>query len=250
MVSAGKSGGGLMTKSHRTGGHGHEPAVPCRNIAAMVGQLVYQLVIEQARDGVVRVEDLKRVLALVSQGSGQLDRQYKAQQETCTGSLRANRRHVSSRSNAFQRLMVRPFETLLTSDPPGYPRAVLGNYFEVLAAAFGDKLTEYDRHCKAIFQALLVSHGNNLDWDVFFTDPRAIQVLAHALKRLMRFLDSPAGQWAWVQSMTRPNPSGARPTDAQADAVRQALESTVLGLGLGVPAAASAPQAQPSMAAQ
>ena len=131
--------------------------------------------------------------------------------------------------------MVRPFETLLNGEPPPYPRPLLGNYFEVLEAAFAEKYAEYDRHSRALLQALLVSHGHNLHWDGFYAEPRVAQILAHALKRLLRFLETPPGQRAWLTAMSRPAASGLRPSAEQVDSVRETLTHTLRGLEMMAP---------------
>lgn len=127
--------------------------------------------------------------------------------------------------------MVRPFETLLEGEPPPFPRAFLRHYFEVIDAAFGAKLGHYEQRAREIFQEMLVVHGNELAWEVFFNDSRSHAVLAHALRRLTHYLDSPVGQWAWLTCMGRVNVDGARPTSEQADLVLKALMETAAGLG-------------------
>ncbi|ARJ64406.1 hypothetical protein WV31_01200 [Magnetospirillum sp. ME-1] len=209
----------------------------CYGAAAVVSGVLERLLRETARDGLVRVEDAVKILKLVGRGTYELDVAFDSLEKSCWQRFQPGRGKASSRDNPFRRLMVRPFETLLTGEPPAYPRSFLNNYFEVLEAACGDKYAEYDRHSRAILQSLLVVHGHNLVWDTFYAESRAAQVLAHALRRLLRFLDTPPGQWIWVQAMSKPSPTGARPSAEQTDRIRETLQHTLRGFDLGQPAA-------------
>lgn len=207
----------------------------CYDVADVVSGVLERLLRETARDGMVRVEDAVKILKLVSRGTYELDVAFTAQEKTCRQRFHPTRGKASSRDNPFRRLMVRPFETLLSGEPPAYPRAFLANYFEVIEAACGDKYPEYDRHSRAILQALLVQHGHNLVWDTFYAENRTMQVLGHALRRLLRFVETPTGQWVWVQAMSKPAPTGARPSAEQTDRIREVLQHTLRGFDLAAP---------------
>ncbi|MBC7907977.1 MAG: hypothetical protein H7Y60_14700, partial [Rhodospirillaceae bacterium] len=138
--------------------------------------------------------------------------------------------NVGARSNPFQRLIVRPFETLLTGDPPGFPRPLLANYFEFIEHAMGQERDAFERDCRAIIQALLVVHGNNLTWDHFYGDTRTLKALHAALKRITHVLSTPEGQKSWHTMLTRPVGDTPAPTIAQTNQLRQALLETHRGL--------------------
>ncbi|WP_152427072.1 hypothetical protein [Paramagnetospirillum caucaseum] len=201
----------------------------CYGAVSVVSGVLERLLRETSRDGLVRVEDALKILKLVGRGTYELDVAFDGLEKACRLKFQPGRGKASSRDNPFRRLMVRPFETLLSGEPPSYPRAFLTNYFEVVEAACGDKYTEYDRHSRAILQNLLVAHGHNLVWDTFYAETRTTQVLAHALRRLLRFLETPPGQWVWVQAMSKPSPTGARPSAEQADRIRETLAYTLRG---------------------
>lgn len=235
------SSGGSRRVSTDPGGAGAlcgDEGRGCYAAAGVVSGVLERLLRETARDGMVRVEDAIKILKLVGRGTYELDVAFDSLEKACRQKFQPTRGKASSRDNPFRRLMVRPFETLLSGEPPAYPRAFLSNYFEVLEAACGDKYAEYDRHSRAILQSLLVVHGHNLVWDTFYAENRAAQVLAHALRRLLRFLDTPPGQWVWVQAMSKPSPTGARPSAEQTDRIRETLQHTLRGFDLGQPATA------------
>lgn len=203
----------------------------CYQAGVVLCELIDALVSERARDGVVELVEVQRVLKRLQGGTSQLDRAFEAQENRCRRNL-WKRGDACCRENPFRRLMVRPFETLLAGDPIVFPRAFLPNYFAVIEAAFGDKLAEYERQCKAVFQTLMVRHGNALNWSDYYADGRTWRILEHALKRLMNFLDTPAGQWVWVQSMSQPTAENLTATSAQTDSVRAILAATWQGMPL------------------
>lgn len=202
----------------------------CFDVLGLMSDVVLRLAEERACDGVLRVEDLRRILEMTRGAGSPLLRAFEAQETRCRRSFRPATRHATSRNDVFRRLMVRPFETLLEGDAPAFPRCFLANYFELVEAAFGDKLNHYDQRAREVFQDMLVSHGNDLAWEVFFADARARAILGHGLSRLMRYIESPAGQWAWLTCMNRQNVDGARPTTEQADSVLAALRATARAL--------------------
>lgn len=199
---------------------------PCFQILEMMAQVVTTLAEERATDGMVSLEELRRIMEMARDAGSPLIRAFEIQENRCRKQFRPSVRHATSRNDVFHRLMVRPFETLLEGDPPSFPRAYLPNYFEVVEAAFGDKLTQYQQKTREIFQDMLVRRGNDLAWDVFFNDSRVHIVLTRALSRLMVYVESPAGQWAWLTCMGRHNADGGKPTSDQAEMVLGALRTT------------------------
>lgn len=204
---------------------------PCFEVIALFADVVGVLAEERAKDGMLALDEVKRILEMVRGGLSPLDRALETQEQRCRKAFRPSVRHATSRNDVFRRLMVRPFETLLEGDPPIFPRCFLPNYFEIVEAAFGNKLGHYEQRSREIFQDMLVSHGNDLAWEVFFADPRVRAVMSHGLTRLMTYTESPAGQWAWLNAMSRTNVDGAKPTSEQADLIKTTLATTCKALG-------------------
>lgn len=207
----------------------------CLDVLGLFSELVSTLAAERAKDGVIALDEVNRILALVRGAGSPLSRAMDAQESKCRKSFKPAVRHANSRNDVFRRLLVRPFETLLEGEPPAFPRCFLANYFEVAEAALGEAIKQYDQRSREIFQEMLVRHGNDLAWDVFFADPRAHAILSRVLSKLLRYLATPVGQWAWLNCMGRVNADGASPSSAQADMVLAALRSTASGLGLALP---------------
>lgn len=214
-----------------TGETGPVTERPCFQVLDLMAQVVTALAEERARDGMLHVDDLKRIMEMARGAGSPLVRAFEIQETRCRRQFRPAVRHATSRNDVFRRVMVRPFETLLEGEPPAFPRCFLVHYFEVVEAAFGDKLAQYDQRSREIFQEMLVTHGNDLAWDVFFNDARVRAVLTRALSRLMTYVESPAGQWAWLTCMGRQNVDGAKPTSDQAEMILSALRSTWAAMG-------------------
>ncbi len=199
-------------------------------MAMIVSDVILTLARERARNGVVSLHDLERVAALIRSGSMVLDAAFTHQEESCRKFHQLPKGNVGARSNPFHRLMVRPFEQLLTGDGAVLPRGYLPNYFEFLGHALEKRLEAFERHCRTIIQALMVVHGNNLTWDQFYADPRTIKALQGALKLLRAYLEGPEGQRVWHGCMMRPVGDLPQPAVGQVTHIRQVLLETARGL--------------------
>ena len=206
-------------------------AFACSSITKIIGEVIEALLIERSKDGVISTEDARMVVHSVTVNAGILKPAFSAQELKCKKFF-CGRTEDSGRENHFQRLMTRPIETLLVGDSPRYPRNFLTNYLSFVEAALGDKFKQYDSVTKEVFQALAVAHGQSLVWEMFFKDEKVQRILARALATIIASMETPAGQWAWTASMTeKVSKTGlVPPTSAQADAVRNALQTTLRGI--------------------
>jgi hypothetical protein len=220
---------------HHGGAHGHHhppahPAgSPCTQVAAIVAATIRQLLIERAETGFIRVEDVLAVTEHVEKGHGGLAMVLAERGAACL-KQHAHGTEIAQRRDPFHRLMVRPIETMLTGEQPDFPRAMLGNYFRLIDAASGDLLNKYTELCRAVLQSLLVQHGHQLNWEQFYADSRVRHILAHALRHMMAFLGTPAGQWLWGEMMEHPDSKGHTLPKEQTDRIRRALQDTWRGL--------------------
>ncbi|MBC7952226.1 MAG: hypothetical protein H7Z12_10480 [Rhodospirillaceae bacterium] len=205
----------------------------CHSISNSVLNIVMALLREHAVDGKLNLTDVERILTLIGRGTVSLDEAYRLQEERCRKDHSRPKGNVGARSNPFQRLVVRPFESLLAGASPAFPRPLLANYFEFIEHAMGNEREAFERDCRAIIQALLVVHGNNLTWDHFYSDARTLKALHGALKRITHVLSTPEGQKAWHSLLTRPVDTTPAPTIAQTNQLRQALLETHRGLSVG-----------------
>ncbi|MBF0374603.1 MAG: hypothetical protein HQL39_14465, partial [Alphaproteobacteria bacterium] len=139
------------------------------------------LLSERAVNGMVSLTEVQRIVALLERGTVSLDDAFRRHETLCRAEFGRPKGNVGARSNPFQRLSVRPFEHLLMGDGAVFDRAHLPNYFDYVDVALGDRKPEFDSQSKAIIQALLVIHGNNLTWELFYADPRTLAVLGRAL---------------------------------------------------------------------
>jgi hypothetical protein len=213
----------MVTKTCQT-------ATRCHEVAAIVTKVVMALVRERAVDGQVSLEDIERVVQLLNRGTIALDETFRHHQELCRHDHTRPKGNIGARSNPFQRLMVRPFEHLLSGEHTVLQRAYLPHYFEFLEHALGERFEAFERHSRAIIQALLVVHGNNLTWDNFYADQRTIKTLHGALKVLAHYLGSAEGQRVWHGCMVRPAGDLPAPTIPQINQIRHALLETAHGL--------------------
>lgn len=201
----------------------------CHAISAIVITVLRALLHERAAGGQVSVDDIDRILDLIGRGTLVLDNAFELQEEKCRKVHSKPKGNVGARSNPFQRLIVRPFEHLLMGED-SFPRPYLTNYFEFVEHALAANKESFERDSRAIIQALLVVHGNNLTWDHFYSDARTLRVLHAALKDLTHFLATPQGTKAWGHLMLRPCGDLPAPAIPQINRLRDALLETHRGL--------------------
>ena len=200
----------------------------CHAISSVVLDVVQALLRERSVNGKVDLADVERLIALVRRGPMSLDHSYAMQENRCRANHAKPKGNVGARSNPFQRLMVRPLEPLLGEI---LPRPALGNYFAFLERALGPAARdELERDCRALIQALLVVHGNNLTWDHFYGDLRCVLILRRALSILAGVLKQPQGPAMWRAHLRRPLADGSALNPAQIDLVLETLLQTHQGL--------------------
>lgn len=174
----------------------------CHAISGVVLDVVQTMLRELSVDGKVDLAAAERLIGLIRRGPMTLDSAFAAQEEKCRTQHFKPKGNVGARSNPFQRLMVRPLEPLLGDV---LPRPLLPHYFQFVDAALGPAARdELDRDCRALIQALLVVHGNNLTWDHFYGDARSIKILRRALSIIASVLGQPHGPTMWRKHLGRP----------------------------------------------
>ncbi|HSV28663.1 MAG TPA: hypothetical protein VLL76_03865 [Candidatus Omnitrophota bacterium] len=206
------------------------PTRSCHSISEIVITVVRALMRERAVDGKVDIEDVDRILQLLGRGTVAMDNAFQLQEEKCRKIHSKPKGNVGARSNPFQRLIVRPFEHLLMGEGAVFQRGWLPNYFEFIDHALATNKEAYERDCRAVIQALLVVHGNNLTWDHFYSDVRTLKVLHAALKELTHVLSTPAGTKLWGGMLLRPCGDLPAPAIPQINHIRDALLETHRGL--------------------
>ncbi|MGE5503257.1 MAG: hypothetical protein ACM31L_02430 [Actinomycetota bacterium] len=203
---------------------------PCETLATTIATAVEALAAEQAADGVITMDKLRRILRGVTGEHSALGRTLHAQEARCRVAFRPNV-EVTKRSDPYRRLVTRPVEHLLTGDSPAYPRSFLPNYFEVVDKALDAKAGHVRDHAQAIWHGLRLKHSHDAVWDAFFADPRTGRLLVHVVRRVARFVDSAAGQWTWPLIMSKPGTDGRSPTTQQTDKLWAAIRLSSQGIG-------------------
>lgn len=200
----------------------------CHAISSVVLDVVQALLRERSVNGKVDLADVDRLIALVRRGPMSLDPAYAVQEERCRAQHSKPKGNVGARSNPFQRLMVRPLEPLLGQV---LPRPLLTHYFAFIDVALGPAARdELERDCRALIQALLVVHGNNLTWDHFYADSRSTVILRRALAIITSILKQPHGPAMWRNHMGRPQGDTPAPQAEQLKIILECLLQTHHGL--------------------
>lgn len=206
------------------------PTRACHAISNVIVNVAAALLREHAVNGNVKLSDAERILNLIGRGTMSLDETYRVQENKCRAAASRPKGNVGARSNPFQRLMVRPFESLLSGEDAVFPRPYLINFFAFLDCALRDARADLERDCRAVIQALLVVYGNNLTWDHFYSDPRTVRLLHRALQGLVLVLCTRDGEQLWHKLMNRPVADQPPLESWRTDQVRALLLETHRGL--------------------
>lgn len=207
-----------------------KPKHRCFDILTLTSEVISALARERAVDGVLSLEQIEHILDIIKSADSPLQAAMTSQEQKCHRHFRPPpEEDANAGADVFRRMLVRPFETLLEGEHPPFPRHFLANYYEVTQVAFGGKYELYDHLAREIFQDMLISYGSRLAWDFFFDEPRARGLLRHSVTRLLRFIETPEGQWAWLICMERETAQG-RASATQCDMVLNALRTTVNAL--------------------
>jgi len=201
----------------------------CRKLAHGILTTAEARLTEKAQGGTITLADVREVFARLLVPSSEQDNRFSSAEEHCRHLL-WHRDDETNRKDPFRRLMVRPLEGLFDHRSEGISRHFLHNYFQFLEIMFADSLGEYEHRCRVVLQSLRVAHGKQLTWETFYADPHTARILSHALRRLITFIESPTGQWAWPHTISRPDPDGYAPSPAEAETVLAALRDTWRGL--------------------
>jgi hypothetical protein len=202
----------------------------CHAVSNVVLNVTMAVLRDHAIDGKVNLSDVERILMAIGRGTMSLDEAYRAQEDRCRKEHSRPRGNVGARSNPFQRLIVRPFESLLAGETPVFPRPYLANYFTFVTHAIGEEREALERDCRAVIQALLVVYGNNLTWDHFYSDPRTLRLLHKALKLVTHTLASANGLKIWHHLMGQGAGDLPPPPLTSTNQIRELLLETHRGL--------------------
>ncbi len=213
-----------------------------RAAASLVLKVLRGVLGSLAKDGMLSLADIDRAIALIERGTVELDRAYEAthkrsldaaeqsllaiaeaeiEEEKESGKKQSGR--FGMRSDPLHRLLALPLEKLFYTTPPGFERKWLSAYFATARQLIGPQFIAYDSECKAIIQSMLTVHGQKLNWDAVYVEPRTIALMRRTFGAMAGKMSDGKGVEIWVERMAQPAADGTRPSDDQIAGAREAI---------------------------
>jgi len=211
-----------------------------------------------AKDGKVSLADIDRAIALIERGTVELDRAYDAthtrsvdaaeqsllaiasaeieeekeakseagakeskQQAGAGGNVGGGR--FGMRSDPVHRILALPLEKMFYAKPPTFERKWLSAYFATCRHLIGPRFISYDAECKAIIQSMLNMHGQKLNWEIVYVEPRTIALMRRTFGDMTAKMNDVKGTEAWFDRMNQPAADGTRPTTQQLAEAREVI---------------------------
>ena len=219
-----------------------------------------------AKDGKVSLADIDRAIALIERGTVELDRAYDATHTRSVDAAEQSLLAIASaeieeekeakgeagskaakqpqpqggggrfgmRSDPVHRILALPLEKMFYAKPPTFERKWLSAYFATCRHLIGPRFISYDAECKAIIQSMLNMHGQKLNWDIVYVEPRTIALMRRTFGDMTAKLNDAKGTEAWFDRMNQPAADGTRPSTQQLAEARE----IILAFFQNLPAAA------------
>lgn len=215
-----------------------------RAAASLVLKVLRGVLGSLAKDGKVSLDDIDRAIALIERGTVELDRAYEA---THKRSLEAAEQSLLAiaeaeieeekegppkqggggrfgmRSDPLHRLLALPLEKMFYSTPPSFERKFLSAYFATARQLIGPQFISYDAECKAIIQSMLSVHGQKLNWETVYSEPRTIALMRRTFGAMAGKMSDGKGAETWFERMAQPAADGSRPSEQQIAEAREVI---------------------------
>ncbi len=215
-----------------------------RAAASLVLKVLRGVLGSLAKDGVVSLEDVDRAIALIERGTVELDRAYEATHKRSLDAAEQSLLAIAEaeieeekegtpkqggggrfgmRSDPLHRLLALPLEKMFYASPPTFERKYLSAYFATARQLIGPQFISYDAECKAIIQSMLSVHGQKLNWDTVYSEPRTIALMRRTFGAMAGKMSDGKGADTWFERMAQPAADGTRPSEEQIAEAREVI---------------------------
>ena len=205
-----------------------------------------------AKDGKVSLADIDRAIALIERGTIELDRAYDATHSRSVDAAEQSLLAIASaeiaeekeggkgkaakqaqqqgggrfgmRSDPLHRILALPLEKMFYAKPTAtFERKWLSAYFATARFLIGPRFVAHDAECKAIIQSMLTLHGQKLNWETVYVEPRTINLMRRTFGDMTAKMNDQKGAEAWFERMNQPAADGTRPSAEQLAEAREII---------------------------
>ena len=128
------------------------------------------------------------------------------------------------RSDPLHRILALPLEKMFYAKPtPTFERKWLSAYFATARFLIGPRFIAHDAECKAIIQSMLNMHGQKLNWETVYAEPRTIALMRRTFGDMTAKMNDAKGTEAWFERMNQPAADGTHPSTATLAEAREVI---------------------------
>lgn len=178
----------------------------CRHTAEIAMRAFIDLMREVAVDGRVSLDEVYRIGAAVMAAEGPLTSYYARCESSCERTF-AMATIEKQRTDFFGRLLVWPFEHLLSQPGSGIERKNLAQFFAAIRMILGEEVHEELRtRCTLIVECHRNGEGL-IDWPGYFEDPESHYILEQILVTVARSFRRWEPRKDWFLIVMNSNPA-------------------------------------------
>lgn len=157
----------------------------CRDMVSVAIRAFVDLMQDASVDGKVSLEHARRIAGAILAAGGPLAAYYSRTEQLCDAAALLGTVE-SKRTDFLGRLLTEPFAALLDDPASGFDRKRLTQFFAAIRMIVGDETdTQLRARCAVLAEAHRIDQGL-IDWDSFYADPDAEQVLEQVLVTMAR----------------------------------------------------------------
>ena len=208
---------------------GREQGNRCRETTGVVVKAFASLLEEQAVDGQVAVDKIRRMCLAIGGTDGLLADFYSTSERSCLSTF-ALRQVDAQRTNYIGRIVTKTFAHVLDDRASGLSRRHLGQFFTALRMILGEEgYDDIQSHCAAV-AADLASPDGVTRWDLFYAHAEIARMRERILISIARIFRrfEPRKDWLLIIMNSSPN---SRSTASTAFVLKKAADRTALDFG-------------------
>ncbi|HSV28772.1 MAG TPA: hypothetical protein VLL76_04410 [Candidatus Omnitrophota bacterium] len=183
-----------------------EPGRRCRNMVGVAIKAFVDLMQDSASDGKVSMDQARRIANAIMAASGPLADYYARTEGQCDAIAQLGMAE-RKRTDFFGRLITQPFAHLLDDAETGIDRKRLPQFFAAIRMVLGDEThAALKARCVVLAEEHRMAQGL-IDWEAFYADPDADQVLEQVLFTMARSFKRFEPRKDWFMIVMNSNPT-------------------------------------------
>jgi hypothetical protein len=182
------------------------------------------MVLEHSASGSVPIDEMERILDIVSRGPSAFDDLYEESERDVSSSRDGGGKASAMRGNPMLRILGFPLEPLFDEVPAGFERRFLPGYFKGVRKLIGEEAFEAcSADARSAMLALTVAKGGVVDLEAIDSDPAMMAVTRRVLESMRTALGTSRGALVWDKEIGAAAKDGSLPHRRHIESARAAV---------------------------